>query len=375
MLLLSYWVVLFRQPGPASRPLGFMVYVWWTYCPDHRAHFRGNARLRAPAGRSRKRRRRGSVRFPTADGLRSGRLLLPDPHRRSGSASSSSALNTWATAGASSPIPTACVKPVSTSSPSTSATTATARPTPSYLPMQWVSDLELVDLQAAIDYLRSRPDRDPAGVGPLRRQPRRRHRPLRGRRKSRRLGRRHRWRIPHPRHHARLRHALGLHPLQEPALPSVRPTLDLRLRRLDRPQDLRGPPRSLSPQPGTCRLSHLPSALVHDPRPERRLHRPGNRPWPSSTTPASPARPGSSQARSTTGAAKPLPPSTANGSSTSSSATLRVTRRPDDYRHLAEVPAPADAGPGRRPRPVAPPRHSTRPHPWASPGRGRNSGR
>jgi pimeloyl-ACP methyl ester carboxylesterase len=34
-----------------------------------------------------------------------------------------------------------------------------------YKPLQWVSDLELVDLRAAIDHLRSRPDRDPAGVG------------------------------------------------------------------------------------------------------------------------------------------------------------------------------------------------------------------
>jgi pimeloyl-ACP methyl ester carboxylesterase len=36
---------------------------------------------------------------------------------------------------------------------------------PKYKPLQWVSDLELVDLRAALDYLRSRPDRDPAGVG------------------------------------------------------------------------------------------------------------------------------------------------------------------------------------------------------------------
>jgi pimeloyl-ACP methyl ester carboxylesterase len=36
---------------------------------------------------------------------------------------------------------------------------------PSYSPLQWVSDRELVDLRAALDYLRGRPDRDPAGVG------------------------------------------------------------------------------------------------------------------------------------------------------------------------------------------------------------------
>ena len=36
---------------------------------------------------------------------------------------------------------------------------------PSYQPLQWVSDLEVRDLRAALAYLRSRPDADPAGVG------------------------------------------------------------------------------------------------------------------------------------------------------------------------------------------------------------------
>lgn len=35
----------------------------------------------------------------------------------------------------------------------------------SYQPLQWVSDLEVRDLRAALAYLRTRPDRDPAGVG------------------------------------------------------------------------------------------------------------------------------------------------------------------------------------------------------------------
>jgi pimeloyl-ACP methyl ester carboxylesterase len=35
----------------------------------------------------------------------------------------------------------------------------------SYQPLQWVSDLEVHDLRAALAYLRTRPDRDPAGVG------------------------------------------------------------------------------------------------------------------------------------------------------------------------------------------------------------------
>ena len=36
---------------------------------------------------------------------------------------------------------------------------------PFYRPLQWVSDLEVVDLKAALAYLASRPDADPAGVG------------------------------------------------------------------------------------------------------------------------------------------------------------------------------------------------------------------
>ena len=36
---------------------------------------------------------------------------------------------------------------------------------PSYQPLPWVSDLEVRDLRAALDYLRGRPDADPAGVG------------------------------------------------------------------------------------------------------------------------------------------------------------------------------------------------------------------
>lgn len=36
---------------------------------------------------------------------------------------------------------------------------------PSYAPLQWTTDHEIRDLSAALDYLRSRPDHDPAGYG------------------------------------------------------------------------------------------------------------------------------------------------------------------------------------------------------------------
>jgi len=36
---------------------------------------------------------------------------------------------------------------------------------PTYKPLQWVTNHELLDLRAALTYLRSRPDRDPAGFG------------------------------------------------------------------------------------------------------------------------------------------------------------------------------------------------------------------
>jgi alpha-beta hydrolase superfamily lysophospholipase len=38
---------------------------------------------------------------------------------------------------------------------------------PTYRPMQWVSDLELIDLRAALSYVKSRPDADPAGLALL----------------------------------------------------------------------------------------------------------------------------------------------------------------------------------------------------------------
>ncbi len=53
----------------------------------------------------------------------------------------------------------------SISSPSTSAITAPATAKPGYSPMHWASDREVRDLRAALAYLRSRPDRDPAGFG------------------------------------------------------------------------------------------------------------------------------------------------------------------------------------------------------------------
>ncbi len=43
----------------------------------------------------------------------------------------------------------------------------TSQTDPNYKPLQWVSDLEILDLRAALAYLRSRPDHDPAGVGLL----------------------------------------------------------------------------------------------------------------------------------------------------------------------------------------------------------------
>jgi uncharacterized protein len=36
---------------------------------------------------------------------------------------------------------------------------------PRYLPLQWVTEHEVLDLEAALSYLRTRPDADPAGVG------------------------------------------------------------------------------------------------------------------------------------------------------------------------------------------------------------------
>lgn len=36
---------------------------------------------------------------------------------------------------------------------------------PGYEPLQWVTDYELIDFQTALEYLKSRPDKDPKGIG------------------------------------------------------------------------------------------------------------------------------------------------------------------------------------------------------------------
>ena len=80
---------------------------------------------------------------------------------------------------------------------------------PGYAPLQWATDHEVRDLRAALAYLRTRPDRDPAGFGLFG--------VSRGgttalswsRRRARRLGRDHRRCVPDQRHDGRLHPPLG----------------------------------------------------------------------------------------------------------------------------------------------------------------------
>ena len=169
-----------RWPSPAV--VGFLAYVVVRYSPIVGRIFEEKPMflpLRVAPSRGGE-----DVRFRTADGLDAGRDLPQGPDRdpRSGvlvfcheyleRPLELPALRR--------PPPRPGVRPLHAS---TSGTTARARATRSTSPLQWVTEHEVYDLQAALAYLRTRPDADPAGVGlfgvsrggghgPLRRRPR-----------------------------------------------------------------------------------------------------------------------------------------------------------------------------------------------------------
>ena len=84
--------------------------------------------------------------------------------RRNAAASSSSASSSARTAGRAGRTSSICGPPGTTCSPASRATRATATQT-RYEPLQWVTDRDLADCRAALEYLNHRPDADPRGVG------------------------------------------------------------------------------------------------------------------------------------------------------------------------------------------------------------------
>ncbi len=140
----------------------FLIYVWVRYCPFVVRIFEetpvfsplriARTGQRGQCGSEPRRHRAGRHLSASADRGAGGRHRLL--HRVS-----------WGIAGASGRMPTGSARPASTSSRSTSGTTARAAPIPTTSPSSGSPTWRSVDLQAALEYLRSRPDRDPAGVG------------------------------------------------------------------------------------------------------------------------------------------------------------------------------------------------------------------
>ena len=98
---------------------------------------------------------------------------------------------------------------VMTCSRSTSAITGRAIAIPATLRMQWTTDHEIRDLRAALAYLRTRDDHDPAGFGLFGVSRGGTTALIVGRRRARRLGGRHRRGVSDSGHDGRVHHSLG----------------------------------------------------------------------------------------------------------------------------------------------------------------------
>ena len=200
---------------------------------------------------------------------------------------------------------------------------------PGYEPLQWVSDREVRDLRAALAYLRSRPDRDPAGRRPVRDQPGGSDGAVRRGRGPDGLGRRHRRRLPDPRDDAGLHPALGRDLRRQPDdPPATCPLWVYAFVGWAGRIALAAAAAPPLPRRRAGRRPARPPPLADDPRREGRLHRPGDRPRPVRPAPASPRSSGSSPAPSTTAAARSSPRPTASGSPPSSAASAPAAWRP-----------------------------------------------
>ncbi len=162
MLLLAYWVVLLPIGLAALSLVGFLVYIWWTYCPIIVRIFEETpvfAPLRVSpceAGEN--------VRFLTDDGRElAGSYFKTFAAKRLGVIVFCPEYlgDRWSCKPYTQGLPEAGFDVFSFDFRNH----GESQTDPAYLPMQWVSDLVLVDLQAAIRYVQSRPDHDAAGVG------------------------------------------------------------------------------------------------------------------------------------------------------------------------------------------------------------------
>ena len=196
--------------------------------------------------------------------------------------------------------------------------------------MHWASDREVRDLRAALAYLRTRPDRDPAGFGLFgvsrggttalwSRRPR-----------ARRLGRDHRRRLPDDRHDDGLHPAMGRAVPAEPVAAQFDPA-DGSTACLARSGRRRSERRSQLPlpRPGEGGGAAGAPALADDPRRSATPTSARRSSRSSSIAATGPGRCGWSRTPSTTAAASASPRPTPAACSTSSTDTPRAGRSPN----------------------------------------------
>ena len=296
-------------PGLPGRPLH----------PDHRPDLRGEAAL--PPAPRRARGRGEEVRFSTADGLELvGTYSPPRAASRVGVLvfCHEYLSDRWSFQ----PYVDALLRPrVRPLHASTSGTTATATRDPSTSPLQWVSDHEVRDLRAALAYLRSRPDRDPAGFGLFGVSRGGATALVRRGRRPGRLGRGHRRRLPDARDDERLHPALGRDLRLQPGSTAACPPGSTSSSAGPPASAPRGGSRCRYPEHRAGRRPAGPPPLAHDPRRARTRTSAPRSPGASSPGRASPRNSGSSPAPSTTAAARSSPRPTPSGSAASSAAT------------------------------------------------------
>ncbi len=177
---------------------------------------------------------------------------------------------------------------------------------PGYGPMQWTTDREVRDLRAALETLRQRHDRDPAGFGLFGVSRGGTTGLVTAAMRARRLGRHHRWGVSDPRNDGPVHPSLVRPVRSQPDFTKVAAVVGLQYARSDGAVahrtafELPVPERrSGGGQAGT-------PALADDSRRGRLLYQPRDRSGPATTAARNTKSSGWSRTRSTIGAVRPI---------------------------------------------------------------------
>lgn len=162
MSLVAYWVVFVPAALAAAGVAGFLFYIWWRYCPFIVRIFEETPvfaplRVTPESGGE-------EIRFHNASGLELAGSYFP---RRRGPRTGVLLFcpeylgDRWSFAAYMDGLREVGFDVFTFDFRNH----GDSEVDPTYEPLQWVSDREVADLEAAVAYLESRPDRDPAGLG------------------------------------------------------------------------------------------------------------------------------------------------------------------------------------------------------------------